>query len=316
MTTPAPPDSPQSAGEPADPNPWAPPAAGWGEVPGHEAGAAFDPGTAYWPPYPTAAPQPRNGPGIAALVLGIVGVALAAAVVLFWISWLPALLAVVLGAVGLVHARKGLATNRAMALAGVLLGLLGLTVSTGGGVYVVARVQAVHDRQAADERAARAHAEQRVAKEKARLEAEQAKAAADEKARHLVFGGSYTFADGLKVSVAELEPYTPLTTVYTPPENVRIVQVKVTVTNTGSKQLALSGSRLPTVKDGAGALASQVFDGSRRTTFLPESLAPGQEASSQTQYTLPNAAADRPTVDFIYGGAMQRKSVTWSTTPS
>ncbi|MFH9347803.1 hypothetical protein [Kitasatospora sp. NPDC017646] len=41
------------------------------------------------------APQPRNGLGVAAMVLGIVGTVLSLAVTLFRLSWLPAVLALI-----------------------------------------------------------------------------------------------------------------------------------------------------------------------------------------------------------------------------
>ncbi|MFJ1937908.1 DUF4190 domain-containing protein [Kitasatospora sp. NPDC088160] len=209
MTVPAPPDSPQSAEEPADTNAWAAPSPGQGEdearvqgeatVPAPTAAPApaappaappvAAPNGPYWPPYayPMPAPQPRNGLGTAAMVLGIVGGVLSLAVIFFWLSWLPALLAVVFGAIGLGYVRKGLATNRAMALAGVILGISGLLVSVGAGVFVVTRVQAADEERRAEENAARARADaatqaanERAAKERERIEAERKRAEAEQ----------------------------------------------------------------------------------------------------------------------------------------
>lgn len=67
----------------------------------------------------------RNGFGIAALVLGLL------AVLLFWTIILPiifGLLALIFGLVGRARVKRGQATNGRMALAGVLLGLLGLII--------------------------------------------------------------------------------------------------------------------------------------------------------------------------------------------
>ncbi|MEV6208640.1 hypothetical protein [Kitasatospora sp. NPDC051914] len=334
MTTPAPPDSPQPVGEPADANPWAPPGPrqgeGQGEAPGREALATAvapdpgaGPGVPYWPPYPMPAPQPRNGLGIAAMVLGIVGAVLSLTVILFWLSWLPALLAVIFGAVGLSRVGKGLATNRAMALAGVILGVSGLLVSAGAGVFVVAHVQAVNEKRQVAEDAARARAEERVAKEKERIEAqnrkieaEREKQAADERARHLSFGQSYTYEDGLKVTMAKPEPYVPSETVFEAPKDATIVQVKITVVNTGPKELSLYGSGMLFVKDAKGNLVFTLIDGSGRMKLLAGSLAPGQEATGLTAYALPNSAADPFSVEFTYGSGLQRKGVAWSGPPN
>ncbi|WP_371484068.1 DUF4190 domain-containing protein [Kitasatospora sp. NBC_00315] len=336
MTIPAPPDSPQAAGEPADVNPWAPPGSGQsegrGEVLGHGGAPAplpgGGPGVPYWPQYPMPMPmpQPRNGLGIAALVLGIVGAVLGLTVILFWLSWLPALLAVILGAIGLAQVRKGRATNRAMALAGVILGVTGLLVSAGAGVFVVAQVHAVNEGRRAAEAAARARteaAEERAAKEKERIEteirkteAEREARAADERARRLSFGQSYTYEDGLKVTVAKPEPYVPDETVFEAPENATIRQLRITVVNTGSADISLSGSGMLFVRDADEKLVFMLIDGSGRLKILDGSLRPGQEATGLSAYALPNSAAARFTVQFAHGSGLERKDVIWSGPPS
>lgn len=68
---------------------------------------------------------PRNGLGTAALVLGIIGV------VLSWIpgtGWALNILAIIFGAVGINRAKRGQATNKSSALAGLILGVIGLAV--------------------------------------------------------------------------------------------------------------------------------------------------------------------------------------------
>jgi len=70
--------------------------------------------------------SPKNGLGVAALVLGIL------AILTFWTvagGVLLGLIAIVLGVVGRGRAKRGEATNGGMALAGVILGALGLLVS-------------------------------------------------------------------------------------------------------------------------------------------------------------------------------------------
>jgi hypothetical protein len=72
---------------------------------------------------PATAPAPSNGLGVSALVLGIVGVVLA------WVPFLGfilGVLATVFGAVGLSYARKGKATNKGMAIAGLVLGIIAI----------------------------------------------------------------------------------------------------------------------------------------------------------------------------------------------
>ncbi|MFE6049917.1 DUF4190 domain-containing protein [Kitasatospora sp. NPDC056446] len=284
------------------------------------------PGVPYWPPYPVPAQAPSNGLGIAAMVLGIVGTVLALVVILFWLSWLPSLLALIFGLIGLRYVRKGVATNRGMALAGVILGVTGLLVSAGAGVFVAVEVQSANAerRAAADEARARADEASRVAEERAakerervaaellRIEAEKQKTAADEQARHLSFGQSYTYSNGLKVTAAAPEPFVPRGSVVEAPKDARIIQIRITVVNTGSEEISLYGSGMPIVRDAKGALVFSLVDGTSRLKLLTGSVAPGQEASGVYGYALPNDASDRFTVDFAHTSGSQRKSVVWS----
>ncbi|MGQ7296080.1 DUF4190 domain-containing protein [Quadrisphaera sp. KR29] len=70
-------------------------------------------------------PAPRNGVGLAALILGI----LALLSGFFVIGGLLGLVAIVLGVIGSRRAKRGLATNRGMAITGIVLGLLAVVLS-------------------------------------------------------------------------------------------------------------------------------------------------------------------------------------------
>jgi hypothetical protein len=58
---------------------------------------------------------PRNGMGTAALVLGILS---------FLCGWILGLLAIIFGAIGIARANRGEATNKGMAVAGLILGIV------------------------------------------------------------------------------------------------------------------------------------------------------------------------------------------------
>ena len=85
-------------------------------------------------------PRPQNGLGTAGMVLGIIGL------VFFWnpvLCVILSVLAVIFGGVGLSRARQGTATNRGTAMAGLVMGIVGLglllllivTVGTGLGLF-------------------------------------------------------------------------------------------------------------------------------------------------------------------------------------
>ncbi|MFD8482867.1 hypothetical protein [Kitasatospora sp. NPDC059673] len=292
------------------PGPFPAPAPGPVPVPGAEG--------MYWPPYAVPAAPPRNGMGITALVLGIVGLVLCLPLILFWLSWLPALLAVIFGSIGLSLARKGLATNRAMALTGTVLGLVGLVASVCIGVLAVAAVRSdvrVNNRTVKQQQ--RDNAErQRLAEDRAKQHAaEQEAKAADERARRLSFGGSYTYPDGLKVTMAEPTPATPSRSGGAQlPQDATFVQVRVTVVNTTSAELSLYGSGLLIVKDSRGTLLHPMFGGGQYTA-LPQTLGPGQEATALETYGLPNASANPFSLQFTHGTRMERKDVIWTGAP-
>ncbi|HEY3894334.1 MAG TPA: hypothetical protein VGL88_03090 [Pseudonocardiaceae bacterium] len=78
--------------------------------------------------------RPRNGFGIAALVLGLL------ALVLCWTiigGVLLGLLALIFGLIGGARVRRGQATNGGMSVAGIVLGVLGLLLGIGLAVFGV-----------------------------------------------------------------------------------------------------------------------------------------------------------------------------------
>jgi hypothetical protein len=278
MTMPAPPGDENPKGqEPTAPGPWG--SGPWG------------PPAPYWP-YPMAAP-PRNAMGIAALVLGVVGVLLGLLVILFWISWLPAVLAVVFGGIGLSRARKGLATNRGMALAGVILGVAGLLISVASMVFAVTTLNEFSD----ETREEAAAAEASTAAEEAAEERERQQEREAERARQLSFGETYTFGDGLKVTVAKPKPFVPDEFVQGHAKGHEAIEVTVTVVNTGRERVAVE-TGLPTVLDADGVAAELVIDGSGRQKIITGHVLPGKRAVGKYAYSLPPDAADEVEVQF------------------
>jgi len=78
--------------------------------------------------HPELAVAPRNGVGTAGFVLGLLGFLFSFIPIVGMIAWPLVVLGLVLGLVGLNNANKGRATNKGLAIAGVVLSVLGLLV--------------------------------------------------------------------------------------------------------------------------------------------------------------------------------------------
>jgi Domain of unknown function (DUF4190) len=102
-----------------------PPPVGYGQNPaGYGQGPGYGQGLGYGaPPAP-----PRNGFGIAALVLGLL------ALVLSWTiigGIVFGILALIFGLLGRARAKRGESTNGGLSLAGVVLGIIGALIAIG-----------------------------------------------------------------------------------------------------------------------------------------------------------------------------------------
>jgi hypothetical protein len=81
--------------------------------------------------------QMRNGLGVTALILGIIGALFGLIPILFFIAGPLGLAAFICGLVGRSRAKKGLASNGRMSLIGAILGLLSMVLAVVGIVIVV-----------------------------------------------------------------------------------------------------------------------------------------------------------------------------------
>ncbi|MEU8622611.1 DUF4190 domain-containing protein [Streptomyces sp. NPDC048623] len=106
-----------AAGTPGYGYPPASPVPAPSPYPGYGAGYSGQPG---W------GQQPSNGLGTAAMVLGIIAVAGFCA---YGLGSILGILALIFGVIGLKKANRGEATNRGMAIAGIVLGAIGTVIS-------------------------------------------------------------------------------------------------------------------------------------------------------------------------------------------
>lgn len=93
------------------------------------------PGSGYGGPPPQ---QAKNGLGIAALVLGILSLPLA--VFFFPVGLILGILAIIFGVIGMGRAKKGLATNRGVAIGGLVTGIIGTVIAL---IFVILTIRAV-----------------------------------------------------------------------------------------------------------------------------------------------------------------------------
>jgi hypothetical protein len=125
-------------GEPVPPPPIAPGGPGlpygygFPQYPGAPTGAPYPGVQGYG--WPLMRPMPSNGMGTAGLVLGIIAAIL---FVLWPLSIVLGVLAVIFGLIGRAKARRGEATNPGQALAGVICGAVGLVLAVGVFVLII-----------------------------------------------------------------------------------------------------------------------------------------------------------------------------------
>ncbi|MFF3320280.1 DUF4190 domain-containing protein [Streptomyces sp. NPDC003035] len=247
------------------PNPWGPPPG----MPGMP------------PPFPQ---EPRNGLGVAALVIGIVGLLVALVPFLFWLGAVLGVLALVFGIIGIGKAGKGEATNKGSAVTGVVTGALAVVVSI---VWVAVLATAVKD--VADE----------IEKETEKLESATTAPAApgsdssdspeQTAPAALAFGQSHTYPDGVKVTVSTPRAYKPDQFAAGHGKGNSAFQVTVTIVNGSKKALDVS-TALPDASDAEGAPADAIFDGSDATEMFQGTVLPGKQAKSDFAFSLPAGA--------------------------
>ncbi|MCI0688708.1 MAG: DUF4190 domain-containing protein [Sporichthyaceae bacterium] len=106
----------------------------WGQQPPPGQPPAYPPQDYHPPGY--YRPEPRNGLGLAAVIVGGIGILFGLVPLTFWIAGPLALAAIVLGLAGRGRVRRGNATNGRMAVTGTILGVGAAALSMVGAVIV------------------------------------------------------------------------------------------------------------------------------------------------------------------------------------
>ncbi|POX38250.1 hypothetical protein C3486_23985 [Streptomyces sp. Ru73] len=247
----------------------------------------FPPG----PPAPMGAPAPqaaRNGLGVAALVLGVIGVLSGLIPLLFWLAGTLGLLALIFGLVGRGRAKRGEATNKGVALAGVLLGIAAMVVAVIGAVITFTAVKgAVDDINKS--------LESSTAEPKTGSKGEDAAGTEDggsgSETEALHAGDTAEYDTGLSVTVSKASPYAVGQYAVGHKGSNKAYKVTVQLQNKGDKKF---DSTLTLVEARAGAdgkNAEQIFDESVGKGFSGKIL-PGKTATVEFAFDTPAAAKE------------------------
>ncbi|NXY96893.1 DUF4352 domain-containing protein, partial [Streptomyces sp. BR123] len=266
------------------PGGYAPPQAGpWAA---HAAGGAW-----FRQPAPVT-----NGLAVAALVVGLVSLPLGPIPFVFWLGAILGVTAVGLG-IGAVNRASDGAGRKTMSVIGTVLGVLGIAASVGG--YFV--TQNVIDRLA--DEAAESRFDEPGRDDDHDLGADEpwppnpsaipglpapkpsrsAPPTGPGMTTPLPFGETYTYPNGIKVSLSAPKEYVSKNR-YSTVRNA--VQITVTITN-GSAENHNVIRAVPEVRDDKGMTAPLAFDGSEMPRFIRGDILPGQSAGGIITYEVP-----------------------------
>jgi hypothetical protein len=264
------------------PPPAGPPYPGYPSYPGQPS----YPGYPGYPGYP-AAPYgawgpgavPRNGFGVTALVLGVVGTVLGVSCLGALLGLPAGIAAVVFGIVGVRTAGRGQATNRGQAIAGIVLGAVSSLVSV---VMIALVVIGTVEHQWFDEN----RGDDLIPADSGEFETP------------LPEGGTATYDDGLRATVSGVRWADDTPSKYL--HGGRAVRFTVTVRNTGDQSAELSGDELSAYEDEADEdPLRDVSD----TPGLPSRLAAGGRAGTDVVVVVPASTDDLIQVQVTPGYA-------------
>ncbi|WP_330312316.1 DUF4352 domain-containing protein [Streptomyces sp. NBC_00523] len=222
----------------------------------------------YGPAHAPGLRPARNGLGIAALILGLIGAVSGLIPFLFWLAGILGTIALILGLVGRGRAKRGEATNKKMATFGTVLALIALIMSVVGAVITF---RAVGD--AVDDLNKAVSDTKTSAKPKAGEDAGKGKGAEKEKSgddkagkeekptgEALEAGDGIVYDDDLTVTVGDATKYSPGEFAAGHTKGNKAYQVAVVIENAGKEKF---DSALVTVEGRAGkdgVDAEQIFD--------------------------------------------------------
>ncbi|MFD7494698.1 DUF4190 domain-containing protein [Streptomyces sp. NPDC059832] len=237
----------------------------------------------------------RNGLGIAALVLGVIGAVSGLIPFLFWLAGILGLIALVLGLAGRGRAKRGEATNKGMTTFGAVLGLISLILAVVGAVITFKAVDdAVNDLNKA--------VSDTTASAKPKPGGDSAKGGADKKkdtGKALEAGDSAVYDDDLTVTVGDATSYTPDAYAAGHTKGQKAYRVAVVIENAGKEKFDAALVSVSARAGQDGVDAEQIFDNKVGTGFSGTVL-PGKKVTVQFAFDTP-ADAKNLTVEVNPG---------------
>ncbi|KIZ19153.1 DUF4190 domain-containing protein [Streptomyces natalensis] len=225
---------------------------------------------------PMGAPAPqaaRNGLGVAALVLGIIGFLSGLPMFLFWLAGPLGLLALIFGIVGTGRAKKGQATNKGAAITGTVLGALAIVLAIIGVIVSVLVVKSATE-TAVDE----------IKKQNG----------SSNSVKDLKAGAVAKYNNGLQVTVSKPSPYTvnPNTLIDGHTNGNKAWKVTVTIKNTGGKDY--TNPLMTTDAEADGKKTEEVGDDKHGILHhdFEKTLSPNESSSVEMVFDAPPSAKE------------------------
>ncbi|MFJ7946702.1 DUF4190 domain-containing protein [Streptomyces sp. NPDC096354] len=233
----------------------------------------------------------RNGLGISALILGIIGAVSGLIPFLFWLAGILGVIALILGLVGRGRVKRGEATNKGATTFGAVLGLIALILSVVGAVITFKAVgDAVDelDKAVSDTTATAAPKAGGTGSGKDKGKDSGGKPDAG---KALEAGDSAVYDDDLTVTVGDATSYTPDSFAAGHTKGNKAYRVAVVIENAGKEKFdsALVSVEARAGKDGVDA--EQIFDGKVGKGFSGTVL-PGKKVTVQFAFDAPVDAKD------------------------
>ncbi|MBT2398410.1 DUF4190 domain-containing protein [Streptomyces sp. ISL-100] len=237
-----------------------------------------------FPQAPTPAAQARNGLGTAALILGVIGALSGLIPFFFWLAGILGIIALIMGLAGRGRAKRGGATNKGVALAGAILGLISLIMSVVGAVILFKAVDdAVDDINKATSGSSASKesgdgSSKGKGKGKGKSKGGTAGGESGTDSETLAAGDSAVYDDKLTVTASAPEAYSPGEYAVGHTKGNKAYKVTVVINNAGKEKFdaALVTAEARAGKD--GVKAEQIFDEKVGEVFTG-TLMPGKKAT-------------------------------------